>query len=63
MDRYSIRQNSRNRKGRGIACYIRSKIWYSREKCLSGKGKSYICKHYLQVPKPGTVFRAKDYGA
>ena len=35
IDGYSIVRNDRNRKGGGVACYIRSNICYSRKTCLS----------------------------
>ena len=35
IDGYSTVQNDRNRKGGGVACYIRSNICYSRKTCLS----------------------------
>ena len=35
IDGYSIVRNYRNRKVRGIACYIRSNICYSRKTCFS----------------------------
>ena len=31
IDRYNIVRNGRNRKGGGVACYIRSNICYSRK--------------------------------
>ena len=35
IDGYSIVRNDRNRKGEGVACYIRSNICYSRKTRLS----------------------------
>ena len=35
IDRYNIVLNDRNRKGGGLACYIRSDICYSKKTCLS----------------------------
>ena len=35
IDGYNIVRNDRNRKGGGVACYIRSNIFYSRKTCLS----------------------------
>ena len=35
INRYNTVRNDWNRKGGGVACYIRSKISYSRKACLS----------------------------
>ena len=35
MDVYNIVQNDKNRKGGGIACYIRNNICFNLKACLS----------------------------
>ena len=41
LERYSIVRNDRNRKGGGVACYIRSNICCSRKTCLSDMSLLY----------------------
>ena len=74
IDGYSIVRNDRNRKGGGVACYIRSNICYSRKTCLSdnlekiltdllfSKTKPISVDIFLQASKSDAIFRANNYG-
>ena len=66
-------RNDRNRKGGGVACYIRSNICYSRKTCLSNNLENiffdllfpkttYIRRHFLQASKSDAIFGANNYG-
>ena len=52
IDGYSIVRNDRNRKGGGVACYIRSNICYSRKTCLSDKLEKLFIDLLLPKTKP-----------
>ena len=73
IDGYSIVRNDRNRKGGGVACYIRSNICYSRKTCLSDNLENiffdllfpkttYIRRHFLQASESDAIFGANNYG-
>ena len=49
---YSIVRNDRNRKGRGVACYIRSNICYSRKTCLSDNLENIFIDLLFPKTKP-----------
>ena len=55
IDGYSIVRNDRNRKGGGVACYIRSNICYSRKTCLSDNLENIFIDLLFQKTKPISV--------
>ena len=65
IDRCSIVRNDRNRKGGGVACYIRSNICYSRKICLSDNLENIFIDLLFPKTKPISVgyliFRASNY--
>ena len=54
IDGYSIVRNDRNRKGGGVAPYIRSNICYSRKTCLSDNLENIFIG--LLFPKTKPIF-------
>ena len=52
IDGYSIVRNGRNRKGGGVACYIRSNISYSRRTCLSDNLENIFIDLLFRKTKP-----------
>ena len=52
IDGYSIVRNDRNRKGGGVACYIRSNICYSRRTCLSDNLENIFIDLLFPKAKP-----------
>ena len=52
IDGYSIVRNDRNRKDGGVACYIRSNIFYSRKTCLSDNLENIIIDLLFPKTKP-----------
>ena len=52
IDGYSIVRNDRNRKGGGVACYIRSNICYSRRTYLSDKLENIFIDLLFPKTKP-----------
>ena len=55
IDGYSIVRNYRNRKVRGIACYIRSNICYSRKTCFSDNSENIFFDLFLLKTSPISV--------
>ena len=55
IDGYSIVRNDRNRKGGGVACYIRSNISYSRKTCLSDNLENIFFDLLFPRTKPISV--------
>ena len=55
IDGYSIVQNDRNRKGGGVACYIRSNICYSTKTCLSENLENIFIDLLFPKTKPITI--------
>ena len=55
IDRYNIVLNDRNRKGGGVACYIRSDICYSRKTCLSDNLENIFIDILFPKTKPISV--------
>ena len=55
IDGYSIVRNDRNRKGGGVACYIRSNICYSRRTCLSDNLENIFIDLLFPKTKPISV--------
>ena len=51
-DGYNIVQSDRNRKGRGIACYIRKNICFNLKTCLSGNTENILIDLLFQKTKP-----------
>ena len=52
---YSMVQNNRNRMGGGVACYIRSKICYSKKTCLSDNLENIFIDLLFPKTKPISV--------
>ena len=62
IDGYSIVRNHRNRKGGGVACYIRSNICYSRRTCLSDNLENiFIDLLFPKTKQTDAIFRANGY--
>ena len=55
IDGYSIVRNDRNRKGGGVACYIRSNICYSRKTCLSDNLENIFIDLLFPKTKPISI--------
>ena len=55
IDGYSIVRNDRTRKGRGVACYIRSNICYTRKTCLSDNLENIFIDLLFPRTKPISV--------
>ena len=55
IDGYSFVRNDRNRKGGGVACYIRSNICYSRKTCLSDNLENIFIDLLFPKTKPISV--------
>ena len=55
IDGYSIVRNGRNRKGGGVACYIRSNICYSKKTCLSDNLENILIDLLFPKTKPISV--------
>ena len=69
---YNIVQNDRNRKGRGVACYIRNNICFNWKASIADNienifidllfpKKPYICRYYIQPPKSEPALTTNDY--
>ena len=52
INRYNTVRNDWNRKGGGVACYIRSKISYSRKACLSDNLENIFIDFLFPKTKP-----------
>ena len=55
IDGYSTVRKDRNGKGRGVACYIRSNICYSRRTCLSDNLENIFIDLLFPKTKPISI--------
>ena len=55
IDKYSVVRKDRNRNGRGVTCYIRSNIYYSRKTCLPGNFENIFTDLLFPKTKPISV--------
>ena len=55
VDGYNIVRNDRNRKGGGVACYIRNNICFNRKACISDNIENIFIDLLFPKTKPISV--------